>query len=88
MRLGRLYLPIRIWLFGVYSSMRQKYDGNSLAYLQNLTNLVKSLDGLGSDPFVSCGFAFLRLPPLHSNPALLLDCHGFCTDHMHCYDFL
>lgn len=31
----------------------QAYSANSVAYLQNLTDLVKGLNGLGSDPFVS-----------------------------------
>lgn len=31
----------------------QQYDADSFAYLQNLTDLVKSVDGMGSDPFVS-----------------------------------
>lgn len=40
----------------------QQYSAHSLAYLQNLTELTKGLNGLGSDPFVSYLFPFFSIP--------------------------
>jgi hypothetical protein len=34
----------------------QQYSAQSLAYLQNLTDLVKELNGFGSNGFVSCKY--------------------------------
>ena len=40
----------------------QKYSEDAFNYLQNLTDLVKGLDGLGSDPFVSSPMPPYLLP--------------------------
>ena len=48
----------------------QQYSANSLAYLQNLTDLTKGLNGFGSVPFVSYTFPFLHfshIPYLHAS---------------------
>lgn len=38
----------------------QQYSAHSLAYLQNLTQLTKGLNGLGSNPYVSSPFFLLH----------------------------
>lgn len=42
----------------------QEYSDQSHAYLQNLTDLVKDLDGFGPEPFVSCNFPWQSLSVL------------------------
>lgn len=51
----------------------QEYSAQSLAYLRNLTDLVKDQDGFGQDPFVSWNYQFFSFCPfLFESPFLVL----------------